>query len=83
MIMIAGSTTCSTLSPIQPSCWWVGVGCGGNTGARTAGVDGHTARTVEMFVGVEEFLDGLRSQLKDRSFRPLPVRQRMIPKAGG
>ena len=29
------------------------------------------------------FLDELRSQLKDRSFRPLPVRERMIPKAGG
>ena len=33
--------------------------------------------------GVEEFLDELRSQLRDRSFRPLPVRERMIPKAGG
>lgn len=33
--------------------------------------------------GVGDFLDGLRSQLKDRSFRPLPVRERMIPKAGG
>jgi RNA-directed DNA polymerase len=33
--------------------------------------------------GVEGFLDELRSQLKDRSFRPLPVRERMIPKAGG
>ena len=28
------------------------------------------------------FLDELRSQLKDRSFRPLPVRERMIPKPG-
>ena len=55
----------------------------GNVGARTAGVDGHTARTVQMFIGVEEFLDQLRSQLKDRSFRPLPVRERMIPKTGG
>jgi RNA-directed DNA polymerase len=33
--------------------------------------------------GVEEFLDGLRSSLKDRSFQPLPVRERMIPKTGG
>ena len=33
--------------------------------------------------GVEEFLDELRSAIKDRSFRPLPVRERMIPKAGG
>ena len=33
--------------------------------------------------GVEEFLDELRDSLKDRSFRPLPVRERMIPKASG
>jgi RNA-directed DNA polymerase len=55
----------------------------GNKGARTAGVDGRTAATIEVWVGVEEFLDGLRSMLKDRSFCPLPVRERMIPKAGG
>lgn len=55
----------------------------GNKGARTAGVDGRTARSVKAEQGVEEFLDGLRLQLKARSFRPLPVRERMIPKAGG
>ena len=33
--------------------------------------------------GVEDFLDELRTSLKDRSFRPLPVRERMIPKPGG
>jgi RNA-directed DNA polymerase len=55
----------------------------GNKGARTAGVDGRTARSIEAEQGVEEFLDTLRSQVKDRSFRPLPVRERMIPKTGG
>ncbi|MEU7154391.1 hypothetical protein AB0B15_41235 [Streptomyces sp. NPDC045456] len=55
----------------------------GNKGARTAGVDGRTARSIEAGQGIETFLDGLRSQIKDRSFRPLPVRERMIPKAGG
>jgi len=55
----------------------------GNKGARTAGVDGRTAYSVEAGQGVEEFLDGLRNSLKDRSFRPLPARERMIPKAGG
>ncbi len=54
----------------------------GNKGARTAGVDGQTARYVEAGRGVEEFLDEVRPRLKDRSFRPLPVRERMIPKAG-
>jgi len=55
----------------------------GNRGARTAGVDGHTATSIQVMHGVEEFLDGLRSSLRDRSFCPLPVRERMIPKAGG
>ncbi|MBU1800658.1 MAG: group II intron reverse transcriptase/maturase, partial [Actinobacteria bacterium] len=55
----------------------------GNKGARTAGVDGHTAMSIEGWYGVEEFLGGLRSSLKDRSFCPLPVRERMIPKTGG
>jgi RNA-directed DNA polymerase len=55
----------------------------GNKGARTAGVDGHTALSVTAAMGVEGFLDRLRASLKDRSFRPLPVRERMIPKAGG
>ncbi|WP_324612387.1 reverse transcriptase domain-containing protein [Streptomyces sp. AS58] len=51
----------------------------GNKGARTPGVDGN----VENVRGVEGFLDGLRSQVKDRTFRPLPVRERLIPKASG
>ncbi|MEU7641804.1 group II intron reverse transcriptase/maturase [Streptomyces sp. NPDC039016] len=55
----------------------------GNKGARTAGVDGRTARSIEAGQGVVDFLDGLRSQVKDRSFCPLPVRERMIPKSGG
>ena len=55
----------------------------GNKGARTAGVDGRTVRSIEAGQGVEEFLDGLRSSLRDRSFRPLPVRERLIPKASG
>ncbi|MFI5898353.1 reverse transcriptase domain-containing protein [Actinoplanes sp. NPDC051513] len=49
----------------------------------TAGVDGRTALSILLRVGVEEFLGGLRASLKDRSFRPLPVRERMIPKPGG
>ena len=55
----------------------------GNRGARTAGVDGATAASIVARIGVEEFLGGLRTSLKDRSFRPLPVRERTIPKAGG
>jgi RNA-directed DNA polymerase len=54
-----------------------------NRGAKTAGVDGQSAYYVQAVVGVEEFLDRLRGSLKDRSFRPVPVRERLIPKAGG
>jgi RNA-directed DNA polymerase len=55
----------------------------GNRGARTAGVDGQTARQVEDVKGEEEFLASLREELRTRSFRPLPVKERMIPKANG
>ncbi|WP_406416415.1 hypothetical protein [Streptomyces sp. NBC_00842] len=54
-----------------------------NKGARTAGVDGVTAHYVEDVRGLEGFLSELRAELKARTFRPLPVRQRGIPKAGG
>lgn len=55
----------------------------GNRGANTPGVDGLTAADVEQRLGVPGFLDELRSALKDGSFRPLPVRERRIPKPGG
>jgi RNA-directed DNA polymerase len=55
----------------------------GNKGARTPGVDGATASSIEYGRGAGYFLDELRSALKDRSFRPLPVRERLIPKANG
>src|SRR6266542_3905395 len=54
----------------------------GNKGARTAGVDGQTARSIEAGRGVEAFLDDLRAELKARTFTPLPVRERTIPKPG-
>jgi RNA-directed DNA polymerase len=54
----------------------------GNKGAKTAGVDGHTASSIALRPGVEEFLDALRTSLKDRSFQPLPARERLIPKPG-
>ncbi|MFD5514025.1 hypothetical protein ACFWIB_40925 [Streptomyces sp. NPDC127051] len=55
----------------------------GNKGARTAGVDGKTAHFIEAEHGAEYFLDKLRLQIKDRSFRPVPVRERMIAKVNG
>jgi RNA-directed DNA polymerase len=55
----------------------------GNRGARSAGVDGDTAFFVEQRRGVEPFLAEIRDDLKARHFQPLPVRERMIPKANG
>jgi RNA-directed DNA polymerase len=55
----------------------------GNRGANTPGVDGMTVRLVEERISVREFLDDLCAQLKEGTFRPLPVRKRMIPKPGG
>ena len=82
MILIAGSVICSNLvcDPAFLLVAWVRVRS--NKGARSAGVDGYTAWAIEAR-GVGEFPDRLRSRLKDRSFQPVPVRERMISKAGG
>jgi RNA-directed DNA polymerase len=50
----------------------------GNKGSLTAGVDGQNARDIEAEQEVAAFLNGLREQLRSRTFRPLPVRERMI-----
>lgn len=55
----------------------------GNAGARSAGVDGQTVRDIKRRRGVEAFLSDVRASSKDRSFRPVEVRERMIPKGGG
>jgi RNA-directed DNA polymerase len=55
----------------------------GNKGSRTPGVDGLTVAAVEEHIGVPGFLHDLRATLKDGSYRPLPVRERKIPKPGG
>ncbi|PYC76915.1 group II intron reverse transcriptase/maturase [Streptomyces tateyamensis] len=55
----------------------------GNRGAGTAGVDGLTAADVEEALGVPGFLNDLRGRLKTGAFRPLPVREKRIPKPGG
>jgi RNA-directed DNA polymerase len=54
-----------------------------NKGARTAGVDGLTAYHIRVRRGEEAFLADLRADVKAGRFAPVPVRQRMIPKANG
>src|SRR5258705_6015475 len=51
-----------------------------NKGAKTAGVDKVTAAMVATWVGVEAFLGQIRDSLKSGEFRPVEVRQVMIPK---
>lgn len=53
----------------------------GNRGARSAGVDGVQPRSI--VTSESAFLARLRRELRSGEFRPLPVRQRMIPKANG
>jgi RNA-directed DNA polymerase len=55
----------------------------GNRGSRSAGVDGLTAHEIEAKRGVEQFLTSLREELRSGTFRPLPVKQRAIPKRNG
>jgi RNA-directed DNA polymerase len=55
-----------------------------NRGAKTAGIDRATVRSIENSAdGAEGFLEGLREQLKARTFVPTPVRRVEIPKASG
>src|SRR3954454_12660759 len=53
-----------------------------NRGSRTAGVDGQTRTRVEQ-IGVAGVLGELRQELKDGTYRPLPARERLIPKRPG
>ncbi|MDQ1491629.1 MAG: RNA-directed polymerase, partial [Actinomycetota bacterium] len=81
-IPAAGSMTCSISCTTRRRCWWRS-SVAGNRGARTPGVDGLTVTEVEEKIGVPGFLNDLRAAVKDGSFRPLPVRERSIPKPGG
>ena len=78
----AGSVTCSTSSMTRIS--WRRVGArGGNTGRRTPGIDAATVADIETRIGVGAFLEEIRDLLKSGEFRPVQVRQVMIPKRSG
>jgi RNA-directed DNA polymerase len=46
------------------------------------GVDGQTFEQIES-AGLEEWLTGLRQELRNKTYRPQPVRRVMIPRPGG
>jgi RNA-directed DNA polymerase len=54
-----------------------------NSGSRTPGTDGMTRLTVERRPGgAAAFLEEIREALRDGTYGPEPVRQRLIPKPG-
>jgi RNA-directed DNA polymerase len=46
------------------------------------GVDGQTFEQIES-AGLEEWLNGIREELRNKTYKPQPVRRVMIPKPGG
>jgi RNA-directed DNA polymerase len=54
-----------------------------NAGAGTPGIDKATVAGIENRIGAGLFLDQVRDSLKSGEFRPVPVRQVMIPKKSG
>ena len=52
----------------------------GNKGGRTAGIDGIAPRSIE---SADEYLEGLRQDVKANRFTPSRVREKAIPKASG
>jgi RNA-directed DNA polymerase len=54
-----------------------------NAGARTPGVDKATVAWIASRIGVQAFLGYIRDSLKSGEFRPVEVRQVVIPKSSG
>jgi RNA-directed DNA polymerase len=54
-----------------------------NAGSRTPGIDKATVADIENRIGVGAFLGRIRDSLRSGGFRPVPVRQVMIPKKSG
>ncbi|MAU00349.1 MAG: group II intron reverse transcriptase/maturase [Anaerolineaceae bacterium] len=54
-----------------------------NVGSRTAGIDGISRKQLTEEKTQEEFIQTLRKELKEGSYRPQPVKRHWIPKANG
>ena len=66
--------------PRNLRCAWRSIAT--NKGKRTSGVDGETVESIVSRLGVDAFLDGLRNELRQRSYCPSPARRVWIPKRG-
>ena len=82
MIPAAGSMICSTSFITRTSLRSPGRGCGATREDEPPGID----RVIPAFISddadVAAFLGDAREQLMSRTFTPIPVRERMIPKSG-
>ena len=47
------------------------------------GIDGVSFAGIEAEEGIEQFLERLAEEVKSKTYRPMPVRRVMIPKADG
>jgi len=47
------------------------------------GIDGVSFEDIEAEEGIEMYLEGLAEEVKNKTYRPLPVRRVMIPKSDG
>ena len=54
-----------------------------NQGARTAGIDGVTKKMLDSSEAYITFILELQQELREKRFRPVPVRRIYIPKSNG
>ena len=54
-----------------------------NQGARTAGIDGVTKKMLDSAEAYIAFILELQQELREKRFRPVPVRRIYIPKSNG
>ena len=54
-----------------------------NTGSQSAGVDGINRQHLQEEMAQSQFINGLQTELKAKTYQPQPVRRQWIPKANG